>query len=193
VSSIGASEYGPARWLGAYSTNDCRHALQTGNAGKRAHARRIGLMTGIGLRGPYKFGLQMTKFSLYDQGHLFVAAIRILAHQRKTAPVLADVCRMLGLTEEAAGLICRRLASAGVIETVTAAYDGRLVILDHLKLEQLPKTDQQPALQDEIEQFCSRREQLKDKVEAMRAQQKEKRKDLFADIENKLRKQLNQR
>ncbi len=135
----------------------------------------------------------MTKYSLYDQGHLVVAAIRVLAHQRKKAPVLADVCHMLGMTEEAAGLICRRLASAGVIETVTAAYDGRLVVLDQLKLEQLPKTDQQPALQAEIDQFRSKRDQLKDKVEAMRVQQKEKRKDLFADIEKKLRKQLNER
>ncbi len=133
------------------------------------------------------------KSSLYEQGHLFVAAIRVLSYQTNKSPVLADVCRLLNMTEEAAGLISRRLVTAGVLETITAAYDGRLLLKDHLKLEQLPKIDQQPALQAEIERFQSKRDQLKDRVAAMRAQQKEKRKDLFADIENKLKKQLNQR
>jgi hypothetical protein len=126
----------------------------------------------------------------YDDAHLFVAAVRFLSHRDQTPPDLDRVCQALKLSPEHGGLLCRRLTEIGAIERVTGAYGERLFVRDHLKLEDLPRTAQPDRLQDELDRFQQTQKGLTSKVENIRAEQARKRKDLFTEMEKKLRREI---
>ena len=128
--------------------------------------------------------------SLYDDAHLFVAAVRFLTHQEQTPPDLAQVCQALGLSQERGGFVCRRLTEIGAIESIRGAYGDRLFVRDHLKLEALPREAQTDRLQDELNRFQEAQKGLTSKVETIRAEQARKKKDLFSEMEKKLRQEI---
>ncbi len=128
--------------------------------------------------------------SLYFEGHLFVAAIRILEHQNGAPPALAQIAKMLGVSSEQTGLISRRLCEAGIVDQVEGAYDNRWIVSDHLKLEGLPRDAEASQLDSALKKFQSERNQMTQKIESIKQQQAQKQKDLFADIEKKLKKDL---
>ena len=128
--------------------------------------------------------------SLYDDAHLFVAAVRLLSHQAQTPPDLAQVCEALALSQERGGFVCRRLTEIGAIESIRGAYGDRLFVRDHLKLETLPREDQPDRLQDELDRFQEAQKGLTSKVENIRAEQARKKKDLFSEMEKKLRREI---
>jgi hypothetical protein len=126
--------------------------------------------------------------SLYYEGHLFVAAVRVLEHQKGAPPVLNHICELLGVTAEQAGLVSRRLRDAGIINEVQGAFGTRYVIKDHLKLEELPREVETSQLGDALKKFQSERSQISRKIESIKEQQAQKKRDLFAEIEKKLKK-----
>lgn len=128
--------------------------------------------------------------SLYDSAHLFVAAIRFITHQEQSPPDLAQVCQALNLSQERGGFLCRRLAEIGAVERVKGAYGDRLFVRDHLKLEDLPREAQADRLQDELSRFQEAQKGLTSKVESIRAEQARKKKDLFSEMEKKLRQEI---
>ena len=130
------------------------------------------------------------KKNLYDEGHLFVAAIRVLEYSHGSPPSLEQIAAMLDISGEQAGLISRRLVDAGIIEQVEGAFGLRWGIADHLKLEALPRARENSELDDALKRFQSERDKLSQKVESIKEQQAKKKKDLFADIEKKLKKDL---
>jgi len=128
--------------------------------------------------------------SPYESAHLFVAAIRLRTHQEKTPPTLDDVCRLLKLSAELGGFICRRLTEIGAIEAVAGAYGTRLFIRDHLKIEDLPREMQPDRMTAEVARFQSAQKEKVSKVESMRAEQKKKQQNLFAEMEKKLKAEI---
>ncbi len=126
----------------------------------------------------------------YHEGHLYVAAIRILEHQHKAPPTVDQIAGMLRLSAEQAGFISRRLEEAGIIRVVESAYGDRWGVDDHLKLEQLPREAEASQMDTALKQFKSERDKLAQKVESIKAQQAQKQKDLFSEIEKKLKKDL---
>ena len=66
----------------------------------------------------------------------------------------------------------------------------RLFIKDHLLLEEIPISDQESKLDEALKQFKATRKGYADKVASIQADQKEKRKNLFADLEKKLKSDL---
>ena len=135
-------------------------------------------------------GQSMKSKSIYDEGHLFVAAMRILEFLNSAPPSLDQIAKQLKFSTEQTGLISRRLNNAGIIEQVEGAFGLRWAILDHLKLEELPRDAKTSQLDDELKKFQSEREKLAAKVESIKEEQEKKKKDLFADIEKKLKKDL---
>ena len=131
--------------------------------------------------------------SLYDDAHLFVAAVRFLTHQEQSPPDLAQVCQALNLSPEHGGLVCRRLAEIGAIESIRGAYGDRLFVRDHLKLEALPREAQPDRLQEELNRFQEAQKGLTSKVETIRAEQARKKKDLFSEMEKKLRQEIDKK
>ncbi|MCP4746462.1 MAG: hypothetical protein GY874_10055 [Desulfobacteraceae bacterium] len=128
--------------------------------------------------------------SQYDEGHLFVAAIRLLEHQHVTPPSLDQISFLLGISLEQTGLISRRLKEAEIIDEVEIAYAIRLVIKNHLKLEDLSDEQESSELDNALKKFQLERQKMTDKIELIKEQQAQKKKDLFDDIEKKLKKDL---
>lgn len=128
--------------------------------------------------------------SLYESAHLFVAAVRLLAHRDQTPPDLDQVCQMLNLSSERTGFICRRLEDIGALETVKGAYGVRLFVRDHLKIEDIPKEDAPDKLQNELSKFQAAQQNAASRIAALQADQKKKKKNLFEEMEKKLRAEI---
>jgi hypothetical protein len=132
----------------------------------------------------------MKNKSIYEEGHLLVAAIRLLEHFNNAPPTLDQIAQLLKLPNEQIGLIGRRLKDAEIIGQVEGAYEERWTLRDHLRLEELPRATSISQLDSALEKFKSERQKLAEKVESIKEQQAKKKKDLFADIEKKLKKDL---
>ena len=131
--------------------------------------------------------------SLYSEGHLFVAAIRILEHQNGAPPDMNEICSLIGFSKEQAGLVSRRLVEIGIVEAVSSPFGDRWVVADHTKLEVLPRETESTQLDSALKKFQSERDKLAEKVASIKEEQEKKRKELFAGIEKKLKKDLSKK
>ena len=126
----------------------------------------------------------------YAQAHLVVAAIRVLEHQQKAPPSAKQVGELLSLSTEQTLMICRKLLELGAIGEIQQAEGSRLFIEDHLMLENIPRGQQEDPLRHQLEKFKQSQKGLTRKIESIAAGQAEKKKSLFADLEEKLKKEL---
>ena len=131
--------------------------------------------------------------SLYSEGHLFVAAIRILEHQNGAPPELSQICSLTGFSNEQAGLISRRLTETGIVEAVSSPFGDRWAVAEHTKLEDLPRNTEVTQLDSALKKFQSERDKLAEKVASIKEEQEKKKKELFAGIEKKLKKDLSKK
>ena len=135
----------------------------------------------------------MQKSDLYSNAHLVVAAIRVLTHQKSAPPSIETVCQALSFSLEHGNFICNKLAETEVIEIVEGAHGIRLFIKDHLKIEEIPKGDQVSSLEDDLKKFQDSRKDFTKKIESFQAKQAKKQKDLFAELEKKLKKETDKK
>jgi hypothetical protein len=127
---------------------------------------------------------------LYSSAHLFIAAIRICEHRHAGRASVEDVCGLIGLSLEQGNFICKKLLEDGIIERVDGAFGTRLFIKDHLKIEGIPRKEKGSSLEEEIRKFQDSKKGFTQKIESLKAAQAEKKKSLFADVEKKLKEQL---
>ncbi len=127
----------------------------------------------------------------YSEAHLFVAAVRILQHQKHTAPSVEDVCSMLDVTVELGMAVCRKLKQRGILEVIEDPFSNRLTVANYLEIENLPREiKDEGGLAKDIEQFMAKKKNMDKKVEEIQAALKKKKQDLFSDIESKMKKQM---
>jgi hypothetical protein len=104
----------------------------------------------------------------YEEGHLLVAAVRLLAHRDRRPPTIEDVARETGQPPEMCGHLARSLASLGIVKLLKNPFDARVEILDHLRLEKLPRGERPPAIEGEIQEFRRKfereREEMQEKL-----------------------------
>ncbi len=129
----------------------------------------------------------MASIDFYTEAHLFVSAIRVLEYQQTRPPSVDDICEILSLSLEEGHRICRRLSDFKVIDQIEGAYGTRLSISDHLKLEEIPREMEENGLSEALKKFQSERKQITEKVESIKAEQDEKKKNLFAELEKQLK------
>ena len=129
----------------------------------------------------------------YQEGHLFVAAIRILEHQNGSPPALKEISDLLNFSAEQTGLISRRLQEAGIVKLVESAYGDRWGIEDHLGIEDLPKDVATSQMDEALKQFKAEKSKMDEKIESIKEQQAKKQKDLFSELEKKLKKDLSKK
>jgi DNA-binding IscR family transcriptional regulator len=127
---------------------------------------------------------------LHAEAHLLVAAIRVHEHVQARPATIEDVCRMLGFSTEHAGIICRRLVDLGVLETVQGSFGARLFIRDYLKIEDIPRGEVGRKLEDEVKKFQDLQRTFAQKIESLKAEQTGKKKSLFAEMEKKLKEEI---
>ena len=129
----------------------------------------------------------MQNTDLYTNAHLAVAAIRILAHQKGAPPLIDEVCQVLSFSLEHLNFICNKLTEMEIIETVEGAYGTRLFIKNHLKIEDIPRGEKASSLETELKKFQNSKKDFTKKIESFQAKQAKKQKDLFAELEKKLK------
>jgi hypothetical protein len=130
----------------------------------------------------------MQNSDFYSNAHLVVAAIRILTHKNSTSPSIDQVCRTLSFSLEQGNLICKKLKKIGIIEVVEGAFGNRLFIKNHMKIEEIPKGKKEDKLEEALKKFQNSRKDFSKKIESYQVEQEKKQKDLFAELEKKLKK-----
>ena len=134
--------------------------------------------------------MQKKADDLYSNSHLFVAAIRVFAHRNSTPPSLDDICKTLSFSIEKGNLLLRRLKELEIIDVVEGSYGDRIFIRNHLKLEDIPRGEEQSKLEEELKKFQAAQKKLSKKVESFQAEQAQKKKSLFSEMEKKLKAEL---
>lgn len=132
----------------------------------------------------------MEHTDLYSDAHLVVAAIRILERRNSVPPSIDNICNFLSFSPERGNYICRKLDETGVIEIVEGAFGIRLFLKNHLAIEEIPKNIKTSSMDDELKKFKDSRKELNQRVASIQAQQAEKKKNLFAKLEDQLKKHL---
>ena len=127
---------------------------------------------------------------LYTAAHLFVAAIRVCEHQMSSPPTIDDISKTLAMSLERSTYVCRKLKELGVIDSIEGSYGNRLFVQDHLKIEEIPRDADETQLDAELQKFKKSQKALTEKIETIQAQQAKKKKDLFAEMEKKLKQEL---
>lgn len=130
---------------------------------------------------------------LYTSAQAFIAGIRVCEFRKAGQPTVDDVCELLSMSTEQGHHICNKLKELEVIECVEGAFGIRLFILDHLKIEEIPKGETGSKMQDEVKKFQDSKKQFSKKIESIQAAQKEKKKSLFAEVEKKLKEQIDKK
>lgn len=131
--------------------------------------------------------------NLYTTAHLFVSAIRVWEYQNDTPPALEEISHMLAMSIERTNYICRKLKGMGIIDSVEGSFGNRLFIRDHLKIEEIPREDDESKLEEELKKFKESQKGLSQKIETIQAKQAQKKKDLFAEMEKKLKQELDKK
>ena len=126
----------------------------------------------------------------YSKAHLFVAAMRICEHGNGTPPTIGDICKTTSFSIEQAHFLCRKLEELGVINAVEGSYGIRLFIQDHLKIEDIPQQEEGNKLEEELKKFQDSQKKITQKIESFQVEQAEKKKNLFAEMEKKLKAEL---
>ena len=125
----------------------------------------------------------------YTQAHLITAAIKVLEHQQATPPSVEQVCETLTFSIEQGHRLCNRLKEMDIIDITSGAFGTRLFIVDHLKIEEIPRGETGSSMEAELRKFQDTQKGLEKKVETIKAEQEKKKKDLFADLEKQFKKQ----
>ncbi|OIN96557.1 MAG: hypothetical protein AUJ48_01360 [Deltaproteobacteria bacterium CG1_02_45_11] len=132
----------------------------------------------------------MKNTDFYSEAHLVVAAIRILENRNAAPPSIEDVCKILSFSLEQGNLICKKLNEIGIINLVEGGYGTRLFIKDHLKIEEIPQVEKGSTLEEELKRFQNAQKDFTRKIESLQAKQAKEQKNLFAELENKLKEGL---
>jgi hypothetical protein len=132
----------------------------------------------------------MHEKDFYETAHLIVSAVRLLEHQHALPPSIEMVSEALSFSLEQGNLLCRKLENFGVISVVEGAYGTRIFIKDHLRIEEIPRGEIGKRLDQELQKFQDSRKELTQKIESITAGHLARKKNLFAELEEKLKKNL---
>jgi hypothetical protein len=126
----------------------------------------------------------------YEQGHLMVAALRLFIHREGRPPSVRDLSDMLEISTETGHYLCNRLEHLGAVKVIEAAFDEKVYLADHLKLEELPKEEKASTFEAEVQEYKEGRERQQEEIKQRRALHEDKKKDLFSDLEKQLKEGL---
>lgn len=71
---------------------------------------------------------------------------------------------------------------------VEGGFGIRLFIKNHLKIEEIPKGDKEDRFEEALKKFQDSKKNIAKKIESIQAIQTKKQKDLFSELEEKLKK-----
>ena len=99
---------------------------------------------------------------------------------------------MLQISSEEGHAVCRKLGRIGIIDIIEDPFTIKLSVADHLAIEKLPREkSDKDALARELEAFKAKKQDMDKKAESLQAELERKKKAMFSDLEEKLKKSLN--
>jgi hypothetical protein len=93
----------------------------------------------------------------FEDGHLIVAAVRVLSHRSTKPPTPEDIAELIGVPADLARNLSIALGGEGVLKVVENPFEIRVEIADYRKLEDLPRESGGPTIADEIDEFVERK------------------------------------
>lgn len=102
-----------------------------------------------------------------SQGHLIVASIRVLTHQKQRPPTPEEIAEQIGYGREVLLHVVRGLEARGIVRSIENPFDVRIDISDHHAIEELPEEAKGPDMGQEIEDFHKKAEDRQKKIEQM--------------------------
>ncbi len=130
----------------------------------------------------------------FTEAHLFVAAIRICQYKSGGTADIGDICKLLDYSVEHGHTVCRKLEKKGVVKTIEDPFAFKVSVKDYLAIETFSKEpEEDDKLAKEIEAFKAKKRDMDKEVAAIQAEIDRKKKDMFADIEAKLKQELNKK
>jgi DNA-directed RNA polymerase specialized sigma subunit len=101
------------------------------------------------------------------QGHLIVAAIRVLQHLRMRPPTPEEISEHLNLSREVVLHILRGLEGRRAVRFLQSPFEVRVDIVDHEVLDALPLDATGPDMGREIQDFHKKTEDRQKQIEKM--------------------------
>ena len=105
-----------------------------------------------------------TRDPLYDESHLYVAGVRVLAHTHHRPPTVEEVAELLDLSKEAAYHLARALSARKILRLVESPFETHLEIADHRLLESLPRVETGPGIAEDLEEFTEKKKKEHDQL-----------------------------
>lgn len=135
----------------------------------------------------------MKNLSPYEEAQALLAAVRVHEFTKKAAPSFKEVAALLLMTSDWVSRVCAELSKRGIIELVEGPFQTTCIAIDdHLAAEDLPKSARTNRMEEELKKFKEKSSGMYEKrAKAIQEEQKKKEKDLFSDIESKLKSELN--
>lgn len=132
----------------------------------------------------------MARKPSYEDGHLVVAAIRVLCHTQTKPPTPEDVAHLLDLPADFVRSIVIALGSLGILRVVENPFETRAEIGDHALLEDLPKASEAPTIKDELDSFVQRKKKEAEDTDKMFTpdEMEKKKKEKMARLDQEMKK-----
>ena len=109
----------------------------------------------------------MARKPSYEDGHLVVAAIRVLCHRAAKPPTPEDVAGLLDLPADFVRAVIIALGTLGVLRVIENPFETRAELGDHRLLEDLPRASESPSIKDELDSFVERKKKEAKDTEKM--------------------------
>jgi len=123
--------------------------------------------------------------SMYDDAQVFVAGIRVYDYINKTPPSLSGLSDLLKISEDELARVSRILEEHDVIGIIKSGGETRFYILDHLKIEDFPRSQDSLQMKDEISRFKDRQYSRLQEIE--KSLNKGAKSSVFSELENALK------
>lgn len=122
-----------------------------------------------------------------------VAALRLFLFKNRRPPSVRELSEMIDLSPEMGHYFCNRLSRLGVLEIVEAAFEERVYLKDHLKLEELPREEKASTMEAEVQKHLEEMQRHQEEIQRMQLSHQDRKKDLFSDLERQLKEGLKRR
>jgi len=128
------------------------------------------------------------QMTLYEKAHLIAAAIRLHEHKHGTPPEPEKIAEALGWTTESVHFVINKMEQEGAASVASGSYGVRVLLSDHLKIEELEGKDSDADITDEVEAFKKSQAEKSEKLARMfdKDYKDEAKADLKKDLEEKL-------
>jgi len=129
-------------------------------------------------------------YSLYEEAQIILAGIRLFKHRERRLPSLKELAEFTHFNTESAHHLCNRLETLGAVERIHGAFDERICLKNVLEAEKLREATDSPNLDKEIKKQKEDHENAIKEVEKKFSDNygKKEKEDLFAKIEEKIKK-----